>query len=953
MSSTTIFISYAQDDEDYFQLFTKELKKHTINSKKVEWDTWTDQDILIGSDWNKAIQDKVEACDFALLLVSASFMSSEYIKNKEFSKFVNRKTTDGFLFLPIMISPCDITTWQGLAEMQFFYPKGGKYNLPKLKNLTYSHLVKFDDDRLPMPNPYRQQYMIDLVKALENSILENQKKQAPKKSNNLQTSIEPRINIENIVFDKDVKLRDLNFFESEGNYLTHIENLLNNTEVIPILGMTGVGKTYLAYKIAYRQLQNEENKYNIIWFINSENPDTILRDLKELSDKLGLPNEDDDTIFIESLKKFLHESNLNWLLIFDNVCDRGKNKDLLSFKLQYFPPTQKGKQILLTSQNILWTKPPLNYKGIPIEAWTLNDYKEFLKKEGVGFLEEEIQLIHDFFGGLPLAIRQAVNYIIINDITLKRYIYELTNHKEQLLEEGIDTLYKGDLSVLSAISLSFYDTNKKSNILLSILSFLFPDNIPLGLISKKIEKNIKGKNLKFFSDNPLVDSVECTKATGELINYSLIKKTGEETISIHRLTKEVVQILLKQDKELYLKFVKEVINIIESDSDIYIRYMKEVLNVLNHTFDFEGKLGTDISRNLQYFSLIPHLNSVIELYKGVNKHLKGIDKAEFVELLYKKGYYEYRIGRLSNSLQTLRDAKEVNLEELNPKTEIGINILLADNLLTQDSTRQDAKNYLLEALRIAETHNLDEELGDVLGELGYIVYREGDYLLALEYIEKALKVRKDKSETYYFCGLVHMDMGNFDLALSNFKLSLPNEHTSKIYIGIIHGLKGDSLTQYKNHFDSHIFFSQNNEAKLNSYALYNLICFDLDRKDKERVDEYFKEFNKYSSFLEGHYKHEPQKLILKFRLAISNDKYWETQSIFEEMKTSIEVFKKFPLEMLPTSAFLDFAEYMFSKDKGKAKEAIRIGEDLIGNYTYHRRNELNLLKSKLNDTPSV
>jgi hypothetical protein len=66
-----------------------------------------------------------------VLLVSAFFISSGFIKEHEYQKFSDlKKSKPGFIFLPILLRDVDINRWQSLSQMQFFSADGDNYGFP-------------------------------------------------------------------------------------------------------------------------------------------------------------------------------------------------------------------------------------------------------------------------------------------------------------------------------------------------------------------------------------------------------------------------------------------------------------------------------------------------------------------------------------------------------------------------------------------------------------------------------------------------------------------------------------------------------------------------------------------------------------------------------------------------------------------------------------------------------
>lgn len=99
-----LFISYAHEDEK----FKNELQKHfsgLVNQGVIE--SWDGRAILPGEDWNDAVKKKLGEAQIVLFLVSADFMASEYIKDVEIKKTMERHNSGLVKIIPVIVRPCD------------------------------------------------------------------------------------------------------------------------------------------------------------------------------------------------------------------------------------------------------------------------------------------------------------------------------------------------------------------------------------------------------------------------------------------------------------------------------------------------------------------------------------------------------------------------------------------------------------------------------------------------------------------------------------------------------------------------------------------------------------------------------------------------------------------------------------------------------------------------------
>jgi hypothetical protein len=117
-----IFISYSHKDQEYRdKLVTFLTPLEFDNIIRV----WHDQKIMPGQDWDKEITKTLAKSDIVLLLLSADFLASNYIRVKELKIAFERHAKQEAVVIPIIIRPCPWKRHQKLSELQAL-PKGGK-----------------------------------------------------------------------------------------------------------------------------------------------------------------------------------------------------------------------------------------------------------------------------------------------------------------------------------------------------------------------------------------------------------------------------------------------------------------------------------------------------------------------------------------------------------------------------------------------------------------------------------------------------------------------------------------------------------------------------------------------------------------------------------------------------------------------------------------------------------
>lgn len=75
-----VFISYSHEDEKYLKELLVYLKPLEREGQVVPW---SDKKIIVGSDWQKEIEQAIERADIAILLISQPFVASKFIFENE------------------------------------------------------------------------------------------------------------------------------------------------------------------------------------------------------------------------------------------------------------------------------------------------------------------------------------------------------------------------------------------------------------------------------------------------------------------------------------------------------------------------------------------------------------------------------------------------------------------------------------------------------------------------------------------------------------------------------------------------------------------------------------------------------------------------------------------------------------------------------------------------------
>lgn len=119
------FIIYARADAP----FKDELLEHLHPLVENEFiERWVDSDLLPGEDWEKRIEQELEAAHLVIILVSATALRSEFIQKKELKTALEKKRGGNARVIPILVRDCAWDLYPQLSEIQLL-PKDESGNL--------------------------------------------------------------------------------------------------------------------------------------------------------------------------------------------------------------------------------------------------------------------------------------------------------------------------------------------------------------------------------------------------------------------------------------------------------------------------------------------------------------------------------------------------------------------------------------------------------------------------------------------------------------------------------------------------------------------------------------------------------------------------------------------------------------------------------------------------------
>jgi hypothetical protein len=114
-SAATIFISYSHQDKKWLDRLLVHLKPL---EREGLIEAWPDTQIRTGQRWREQIRRAIEAAQIAVLLISADFLSSDFIARDELPPLLKFAGTKGLAVFPILVSPSAFERTESLSQFQ-------------------------------------------------------------------------------------------------------------------------------------------------------------------------------------------------------------------------------------------------------------------------------------------------------------------------------------------------------------------------------------------------------------------------------------------------------------------------------------------------------------------------------------------------------------------------------------------------------------------------------------------------------------------------------------------------------------------------------------------------------------------------------------------------------------------------------------------------------------------
>ena len=504
------------------------------------------------------------------------------------------------------------------------------------------------------------------------------------------------------------------------------------TQVEALHGLGGVGKTRLAIELARRL----RDRYDVVWWIRTEDPITRLGDYASLADALALATgEREQQERADAVKTWLDRHG-RWLVVFDNASSPEAVRDLI--------PDASGHVLITSRQHGGWRAIA---EPLAIDVWDRAESLTFLRQRTADPDQQAAEALADALGDLPLALEQAAAYIDTTSISLAGYRDRLHSHAPQLFVRGQPADYEHTIATTWELAFAELEQDPGCAAILFCCAFLAPEQIPRELFASQSIANgvFTAPDGELALDN----------AVRRILAFSLVT-ADESYLTMHRLVQHVIRNRLGDQQEYWHAISEQVITETFPAGGDDHREWPMCERLLPHALavtDWARRAGTEnpqtaalllrVARYLFYRAQFAPAKDLHQRALEIFEEVYGPEHPQVASALTSLGIHLWELGDLAGARERHQRALEIFEEVYGPKhPEVAVALGNLGNVLEQLGELSAARELHERGLEIFEEVYGPEhpQVARTLGNLGNVLFQLGDLRGARELHERALEI---------------------------------------------------------------------------------------------------------------------------------------------------------------------------------------------------------------------
>ncbi|MEV6176984.1 FxSxx-COOH system tetratricopeptide repeat protein [Streptomyces sp. NPDC052015] len=349
------------------------------------------------------------------------------------------------------------------------------------------------------------------------------------------------------------------------------------TTRLVLYGGTGTGKTQIAAEYAHRF----GNDYDVVWWIDATHRANARERLAALAPRLGLPVGERIGERIRAVQEALRsdERSRRRLLVFDGADDALQLADLL--------PEDGHGHVLLTSTTRDWSAVP-GIREIGIRSFSRVESVAFVRRRAPRVTPGEADALASAVQDLPLLLAQTAAWLDANDLPVREYIQQLQDTPKSAQIQTEATYPKGFHTAWSITLGTLRARHPKAAMLLNLLAFFSPNEIPVRLLTE-----VHYKDLHDDLDELVRDPRAWHLALRRLSEYTAVRLDYQQELAENPVVEQVLM------HRLYHRFLRE--ELPPAERRLYTEMACQVL------ISADPRRPADTRDWSRYARLIPHL----------------------------------------------------------------------------------------------------------------------------------------------------------------------------------------------------------------------------------------------------------------------------------------------------------------------------------------------------------